>query len=469
MLRPATGHRVRSRWRELASLPVSELPLVFSRLLTVPDSDSCALIYSPARTFWLFVHQILLPGSSCQEMVHKALVWLFAGQRAKASTNSSGYCQARARLDLVWIIDLARGLASRLERQAKGLLWHGRRVFVVDGSSASMPDTLANQARWPQPAGQKPGCGFPVIRIVALFCLASGVAVDFSTGPLELHEGTLWRRLWGRLRRGDVIVADRGFSSFAEFYLLLARGIDMVARMHACRTVNVRFVKRLGKGDRLVEWSRDRHSPRWLDWAYKRSLPKTLIVREITVRIAIPGFRTQAVTLATTLLDPKEFPAEDLAALYRKRWQAELYLRDLKTSMGMEVLSCKSPQMIEKELAMYWLAYNLVRGLMLEAALAHTCEPTRLSFQSCAAIIRQWAPRLANAQTARELNALRNCMLSYLAAQRLRSKPDRVEPRALKPRPKSYARLTKPRHQFVDIPHRNHYKKQDITSQAAAA
>ncbi len=458
--------RLRTARAGLSEKPVCELSLVFASLLKVSEGSSCAPIYSPARTFWLFLYQVLSPAMACRAVTLKALAWLRAERGEKASTGDSAYVQARRRLDTAWLLDLARQVAGRLEEPADCLL-RGKRILSVDGSSASMPDTLENRLRWPQPSGQKRGCGFPCVRIVALFSLATGGLVQLAHGPLEQAEQSLWRMLWGTLREGDVILADRGFSSFAELYLLSVRGVDSIVRKNARRTVGARRVKRLGKNDWLVEWTRDKSCPNWLSSGHRKRLPATLLVREITFAVGVPGFRTESVTVATTLLDPETYPRDLFPCLYRRRWEAELRLRDLKTVMGMDVLTTKSPEMVEKELAMYWLAYNLVRGLMTMAAARHGGDPVRISFKGSLDLIRQWGPEATKAD-AGELADLHEFILEYLAAQKLRSRPDRSEPRAVKRRPKTYARLTKPRHEFQDIPHRNRYKNPVVNSTVSA-
>lgn len=469
MNKPSAPARLASLSRSLCRRPVTDLPLVFAPVFELPEEDpDDQALYTRTRTFWLFLLQVLSPGMPCQEIVHKALAWFQAQYHQKASSNTSGYCQARKRLDLLWLQDQCRQLAIKLEADARPV-WCGRRVVVPDGSSLSMPDTFPNQRRWPQPKGQKPGCGFPVMRLVCVFCLATGALLHFATGPLEMGEASLWRMLWGQLRRGDVILGDRNFSSFAEFYLLSKRGMDLVARRKANRTTGARRVKRLGKGDWLVEWTRDKHCPLWLAWCYKPFVPKTLLVREVEFSVAIPGFRTTRVVVATTLLDSKAYPAEAFPNLYRRRWEAELRLRDLKTTMKMEVLRSKTPEMVEREVAMHWIAYNLLRSLMAQSAREYGQDPVRLSFKSCLGLVRQWSGELGRAQTSEEVERLRDEMRRSLAEQVIRAKPNRHEPRALKRRPKTYARLTKPRSQFQDIPHRNRYKKAKLTPSATAA
>lgn len=416
-------------------------------------------LYSMQNTFWLFLGQVLATGASCQEAVTRLLGRLaIAGLRA--STNTAAYCKARKRLPqeaLDQVLDEVTRVAHAKACIPK-LMWRGRRVKVVDGSSVSMPDTPENQAEYPQPSGQKPGCGFPVARLTVMFCLASGAVLHYAKAALAISERALFRSLWDHLEPGDVVLADRGFCSYAEMYLLSRRGVDCVMRKHARRGKTSLIDKRLGKNDLLMLWFKTAVRPQWIDEESWRALPNTLCVREITVEIDTPGFRTQHVIIATTLLDPKAFPEHTFAALYRRRWSAELFLRDLKTTMGMDVLRCKSPAMIRKELAIHFIAYNLLRNAMLDASLTHRRNPAELSFKSSLATFRQWAPNFAALHPKPRMRLrLYRQLLHTLATNRLPHRPDRVEPRAKKRRPKNYPLLTKPRREFEDIPHRNKY------------
>lgn len=416
--------------------------------------------FPPERTFWLFLSQVLSADGSCREAVRKFLAWRALEGEPPASPKTGAYCNARKRLSREALADTHRDVARRLYAlESEEGRWCGRTVKVLDGSAVSMPDTPENQARYPQPKTQKPGCGFPVMRIAALFTLSGGFLLDLAKGALCIHERTLAHQLWEHLTGGDVLLADRGFCSYGDYYLLAQRGVDCVMRNHQRRTVGLREVKRHGKGDRLVQWLKMKPCPKgWTkeDWA---AVPGTLLVREITVTVDLPGFRTQNIVLATTLLDSKQFPKEDFAGLYRRRWMAELYLRDIKITMGMDILRGKTPDMVEKELYMHLIAYNLIRGLILQAAHAHGLSPERLSFKGTTSTVRQWAPLMAAASSEEQRKTMHTALRDAIARDPLPLRPNRTEPRAVKRRPKNYQRLTKPRRQFAECLHRNRHTK----------
>ena len=416
-------------------------------------------LFGPTVTFWLFLSQVLSADGSCRETVMRFLAQLCRQIGTIASPSTSAYCQARARLKTDELRRTARQLADRVEARGGEWRWRGRRVRVADGSGLSMPDTPSNQKRWPQSSQAKPGCGFPVMRVVGLFALATGALIDLADGALDVSERTLLRSLWPLLEFGDVLLADRGFCSFADFFLLRRRGVDSLMRKDA-RRLNAAVIKRLGRNDRIVEWRNTGVRPKWLNESEWRELPERLWVREVKVEVDNPGFRTRTIWIVTTLLDHRAYPAGELARLYQRRWQVEIYFRDIKITMGMDVLRCKSPGMVEKEVWMRVIAYNLIRGLMAEAAAKHGERPERLSFKGTVAALRQWAPIMAQTAGDDEAGpANYAAFLYYLAKNKLRIRPGRVEPRARKRRPKNYQLLNKPRRKFKEIEHRNHYRK----------
>lgn len=395
---------------------------------------------------------------SCREALRGFQAWLLLEEGKTVSPNTAAYCKARAKLRLPDIQEANRRAVNQMGK-ACPWLWHGRRVMAVDGTGLSMPDTPENQLAWPQPKRVKPGCGFPVMRVCALFSLATGALAGLAHGSLRVHERTLYRTLWRLLGKGDVLLGDRGFCAFADFYLLSIKGVDCVMRKNG-RRKNSPVIKRLAKNDHIVAWSKSRIRPKWLPERTWLGLPESILVREVKVNVQNPGFRTQTIFVATTLLDSREYAASCLADLYWRRWSIELFFRDIKTTMGMDVLRCLKPKMVEMEVWMYVLAYNLVRAVMMEAALKSGVPLDRISFKGTLSTLRQWCPFMALPGLAKEARpALHAQMLLCIARDKLPNRPGRNEPRARKRRPKAYQLLNKPRAQFREIMHRNRYKK----------
>lgn len=442
---------------------LTELPLIFEDWIDLSWAAELTFrerLFTPSHTFWLFLSQVLSSDGSCDETVRRALAHVALADKGRTlpSASTSAYCQARKRLPGKVTAQVLEQLTERIE-QLPQQLWYGHNVKVVDGSTCSMPDTTANQNYFGQPSGQKAGCGFPVMRLTAMFSLSSGALLGRACGPMKTHERTLWRELWDKLKPGDVALADRGFCGYADFGLLLGQGVDCVMRLHGRRSTGVREIEKLGKGDYLVEWLKTGKNPDWISKQDWQQMPDTLIVRHVTFKVPVPGLRTKEVTVATTLMEPDKYPTEAFAELYRRRWQAELYLRDLKTTMAMDILRCKSPEMIFKELDMYLIAYNLVRALMLTAASRKDSNPNDLSFKQSLNTIRQWTPAMVEARAAGWHREMLELLYHYLAASLLVKRPDRTEPRAVKRRPKNYQRLTQPRKKFRECFHRQRYKK----------
>jgi hypothetical protein len=332
---------------------------------------------------------------------------------------------------------------------------YGRRVLVVDGTSVTAPDTAQNQKEWPQPKSQKPGCGWPLISIVGIFCLSSGALLHAAHGAWKTSEARLFALLRRMLRWGDVLVADRGFWSFANLALLARRGVDLIVRGRYAKRVNWRKGKRLGKGDRLVTMLRPVHASRVMSKRLWMSLPESITVRQIRVQAARPGFRSEELLLVTTLLDPKDWPAETLVGLYVRRWRVELNFDDIKTTMRASALRCQSPKMIRRELLMHAIAYNLIRRVMLESARQECAPLDQISFKGTLDTVRHWQHTIAAKRgRAARADALEE-MLLLCASDLLLVRPGRNEPRALKRRPKPYQYLTKPRRKMVISPSRN--------------
>jgi hypothetical protein len=363
-------------------------------------------------------------------------------------------------------MELHQRLADKLSaRVATPDLWLGRRVKVVDGTGLSIPDTAANQQDWPQPSTQKSGCGFPVVKLVACFWLASGALLQWVEGTLKEHDCRLLQKLLAFFKKGDVVLADRGFSSYASLATLRARGVDAVMRVHHFRKLDWRAGRRLGSRDRLVTWKKGvLQGKLWTaeQWA---QLPEELTVRLVEIQVAVPGFRTQTFVLVTTLLDAKTYNAEELGRLYFRRWAVELFFRDIKTTLGLDVLRCQTPAMVRKEIVMHAIAYNLIRALMQDVAHSYQVSVQRLSFKGTVDALRQWRELFENTRSeVRASDKLRRLFYQSIANDLLLDRPNRSEPRAVKRRPKNFRLLTQPRHEM--IVERNRKQSQKPSKQA---
>jgi len=457
------GHRTRQlRQHSLLQLDLLLSPLLPAGLLAQTDEgpNSRERIYTVRRTFFGFLFQVLKPDCSCREIVQQILALCTLHNTAQqASPGTSAYCQARARLPWDILPRLRCALAARAERG--GQRWKELCVKVIDGTGISLADTQKNQRAYPQPGGQKPGCGFPLLKLVGVFSLASGALLDYAKGNKHQSELGLVQRLFDTFKAGDLILADRGFSTYAMLAQLWQRKAHGLFRLHQARPADFRQGQRLGKHDRLLVWRKPKHAHKapFIAQHLWRSLPATVSVRMVRFTLSTPGFRTQSVTLITTLLDPKRYPAEELARLYARRWGVELWFRDLKTAMGMETLRSQSPQLVHKELEMFFIAYNLIRCLMAEAAQTYDVEGQRLSFKGAVDALRQFGIAIAQARSGKKKQQLLDRLLQLIAKDKVPARPGRREPRARKRRPKNFQILSRPRHQMVEVPHRGQYPK----------
>jgi hypothetical protein len=400
-------------------------------------------IFSPWVTFIAFLGQVLTRGSTCREAVRRVQAWRIAARLSVPDDHESAYIQARNRLSLRSLQGAHEQIGAWIAQRTKQTwLWCNRSVKVLDGCGVSMPDTDENRARWPYAGGQKPGCGFPTAQLVGLFCLATGRLVRFAVDSWKAHEIPLARLLIGWIETGDIVLADRGFCGWGFIALLHRKKVDIVMRAHQARKL---------KG-RQMSWAKPQRRGETWNKSLWAELPDSLQVRIVRFRVRVPGFRTQKVVLVTTLLDIKAYPDEFFVELYRRRWSVELFFRDIKTTLGLDILRCKSPELIEKEIWMQAIAYNLVRALMLEAAWIYDIEPRRLSFKGTVDTLRQWSPLFAPKMFAAK--RARAELLRIIAADQVPDRPNRIEPRARKRRPKPYPLLTKPRRKMVVSPTR---------------
>jgi hypothetical protein len=312
-----------------------------------------------------------------------------------------------------------------------------------------MPDTPENQEEYPQPSTQKPGLGFPLVRLVAVISLASAAVLDVAMGPYagkQSGEPALLRRLFGCLQSGDILLADRYYASYWMIALLLAQGVDCLFRQHQHRPVDFRRGRRLGKDDHLITWTRPPACPDWMDQATYQQMPATMQVREVRVRVVVRGFRVRELVLVTTLLDEQLYSKQEIAQTFHLRWNVELDLRSIKQTMHMNVLRCKTPAMVRKEIWMHLLGYNLIRTVMAQAAQRAGIEPREVSFAGAQQTLGAFLPVLRLADQA-DLPRLWEILLRAIARHRVGDRPNRYEPRAVKRRAKPIALLSIPRAQ----------------------
>ena len=405
-------------------------------------------VFSPAVTLWVFLAQVLSGDHSCREAVAKLNFWRLARDLKPCNPDTSSYCEARQRLPEQLFVELVRTTGRELAQQAEDS-WHwlGRAVKVVDGSTITMADTEDNQQAYPQPRTQAAGVGCPIARIVVIFSLAVGVAIDAAIGPYQgkqTGENNLFRSLLGCFLAGEIALADGYYASYWDFALLSERNVDLVARAHHKRKIDFRTGAKLGACDHVIHYFKPSQRPAWMDPATYHRLPDSIQIRHVRYSVEQPGFRTRKIILATTLVDAKLYTADELANLYRRRWQAELHLRSLKTHMQMEHLRCKRPDTVRKEYYTHLLAYNLIRGLILEAALAAGVSPHQLSFKGAMQSLNTFLGTvIADSSNAHRLYT---ALVWMIGTHRVADRPDRVEPRLVKRRPKPHKLLQVPRH-----------------------
>jgi len=387
-------------------------------------------IYNPMIPVWTFVMQVISADKSCQTAVGRLNAWRVARGLGKVSQKTTAFCKARARLPEALFERLLQQIATACEQATdEAWLWCGRVVEMVDGWTVTMADTPENQEEYPQMASQKSGCGFPIARMIGLFSLATGAANRVAMARYQgkqTGETSLLRSVLHHVLPGRILLADR---YYATFWLLAAsemKQIDLVARVHHLRKVDFRRGLKQGYLDQLVAYGKPRR-PEWMSDQEYAKYPAMILVRHLRYKIHQRGFRTQEVTLATTLLDAEVYTAEDLASLYGRRWSVELHIRSLKTQMTMEHLRCQSPQMVRKEVHCHLIGYNLIRAAMLASALKFRLSPTRLSFTGAMRAVEEFAAslRLSGMRHAQHWHSL----LETIAGLRVGNRPGRQEPR----------------------------------------
>ena len=394
-------------------------------------------IYPPTETLSMFLAQGMAADRSCQAIVNQSAVKRVAGGLSRVSTVTGGYCRARQRLPQEMVSSLTRKVGDLVDTQVPDhWRWHGRPVRIVDGTTLTMPDTPENQAAFPQQGGQKPGLGFPICRVVGITCYSSGALLNAAIGKFRGkggNEQALLRSLQDTFDAGDIVLGDAFFATYFFIADMLQKGVDLVMEQQGARrrSTDFRRGQKLGKHDHVVVLTKPRIQPDWMTNEQYARAPDTLRIREL---------RADNKTLITTLTCAKTHTKEALKALYHSRWQVELDLRNIKQTLGMDRLSCKTPDMVIKEIWIYLLAYNLIRLLMAQSALLADILPRTLSFKHCLQL--WWSVQQQSVPLSEDML---KTVFQLMAQQIVGNRPGRIEPRAIKRRPRAYPLLTKPR------------------------
>jgi hypothetical protein len=447
-LRP--DEALRRQFAQADGLPFADL-LSAEQLRRVLDDcqvDFRERIFSPLVTIATFLTQVLDPDHSMRQAVARLIAYRTSLQLPACSADTRAYSKARQRLPENVFAELARRTGRDLMLEAPvRWFWRGHVVKMVDGTTVSMPDTPANQKAYPQSTNQKPGLGFPILRLVALFSLSVGSVLDIAMGPhrgKRTGETALFRSLHHHLDEGDVLLADRYFCGYFQIALVRRRGAHIVMRLHQRRHYDFRCGRRLGPDDHVVTWHKPEECPDWLDESTFACMPETITMRELRIRVPGKTGRTRTIVVATTLLDPQAYPKESLAELYRQRWHAELDLRSLKTFLQMDILRCQSPAMVRKEIWVHVLGYNLIRKVIAQAAQEHGMMPRQISFKGALQTLNAFCECLRLCAPC-ALADVCHRLLTAIVQHGVGERPDRLEPRARKRRPKFYPLLNQTR------------------------
>lgn len=444
---------LRRQFLQDGRLPFTEVLSAESLSQALEDMAVCwnDRIFTPLVTLWVFLGQVLSADHSCRAAVARLIAHRVSQGLRPCSAETGAYCQARKRLPERFFSAVARLVGRNLDAQVDPQwLWKGRRVYLFDGSTVSMPDTPENQQAYPQLYNQKAGTGFPIARIGAIISLSCGTILNLGIcryAGKGQGEVSLLRQLWDVLHPGDILLTDCLMANWTNILLIKKRRLELVSRLNkANRKADFRRGERLGPQDHLVRWFKP-SSIRSLDWKTYKMLPEFITVREARIRVTQPGFRTKSIVVVTTLLDPAQTTKEDLALLYRARWNNELDLRSIKITLQMDILRCKTPELVHKEIWTHVLAYNLIRTIMAQAAIQQAIPPRTISFKGTLQTLEAFQPWIASREhlDSSHREELYQHLLQAIAVHRVGDRPDRFEPRMAKRRPKNYNRLMKPR------------------------
>lgn len=394
-------------------------------------------IFTPTFTLYLFNKQVLGLDKSCRGTLMQALPESIVGRNIQFSTNTAAYCKARQRLPENFIANLTKASGKYLhESIGEEWKWKGRFVKLADGTTVSMPDTRENQEEYPQNPAQKKGLGFPIARVEVIISLGSGALLDLSIGDYYSSEHFLLRGMLDQLSTGDILLADRYYCSYFLIAFLQKLNIDVVFKIGGNRHYDFRKGKRLSTDDHIVSWKKNQR-PKWMDKSSYDELPDIIYMREIKKGKTI---------VVTSLLDNKKYTKKEVSNLYGQRWQVELDLGSIKSIMGMNILRCKTPAMIRKEIWTFALAYNLIRLIMVQAALLLKKTPRELSFKATLQGLTYFSLILKTVKNRNDKKIIFRQLLFSIGQHPIGKRPNRQEPREVKRRPKTYKLLLKPRH-----------------------
>ena len=409
-------------------------------------------IFSTQIVLWAFLAQTLRDGkgAACSAGVSDIATYMLQTGQRPPSGDTGDYCRARAKLSLPALGRLVVESAQQLESDVPpSWLWKGLHAKLVDGFTFTMPDTPENQEAFPQLHSQSPGVGFPIARACTVLSLATACVCDLAIGPYQgkqTGENALLRDMLDVFDEGDVVVFDRYYCSFMMLAMLSLGGVQVCTRLHQRRVGDFRRGRRLGQDDHLITWTRPAR-PAWMSQEQYDRIPHTLTLRELRFNVVVPGRRTEVLTVVTTLTDPQEYSKEDIAELYGFRWNAELDIRAIKQTLGLDHVRCKTPEMVRRELWVTLLAYNLIRKLIATSAAIHDKQPRRLGFTlACQSVLASWM--LLSTGSCSNSRALHTTMLAHIAANEVANRPGRIEPRVLKRRRHRYPLMQRPRDQL---------------------
>jgi hypothetical protein len=453
------GSRTAQVLRAAGALTLCQLETCFADWIPSPlfpkataKQNSRDRDYTPARTFWCMLWQSFNPLAGGREVVRQLQALFELENRRKLSPEDGAYCRAKSRLPLDRFPNLLKATANSADQLSPRISQslQGRPVTVVDGSTVTLQDTRKNRATYPPVTGGP----FPIMRFVAFFSLLSGAVTGVAQGAWGISELALLHSLAAALGTGDILVGDRGFGSYPVVAWLQFLGVDFIGRTTR-RVDGRRRIKRLGRNDWLIEWKKSPSSSSpWLSARQRSALPTEMVVRAVKGSCYQKGFRVRQLTVITTLLDPELYLAQEILQAYLRRWRMEMCLDDLKTTLQMESLRGRTPEMVRREMYARLIAHNLIRCTMAQAAVEHDVPLERLSFKGSLDALRQFSHAMMSARSKAKRRRLWELLLETLAKDQVPARPGRREPRAVKRQKHKYPPLNAPRHQFRDHPKR---------------